>query len=192
MSDRVVPRHRGGTSGFAGHPERPHNRKCPVRDDPTGRLPSTGSSKNRSRAAPQAISSAQATPVPNLRDPLRHWLRFVAGLAVSHNDLFPTSPASSCSPGRFGESHQSVIWSRRPPPALRHDGRSTSITDTSRRHSPAPCQLPHQHRARAADGIRTRDLVLTKDALYQLSYSSTPQLPRAARGKSKTLADSPR
>jgi hypothetical protein len=25
----------------------------------------------------------------------------------------------------------------------------------------------------AADGIRTRDLVLTKDALYQLSYSST-------------------
>ena len=24
----------------------------------------------------------------------------------------------------------------------------------------------------AADGIRTRDLVLTKDALYQLSYSS--------------------
>ena len=30
-----------------------------------------------------------------------------------------------------------------------------------------PTALP-----RAADGTRTRDLVLTKDALYQLSYSS--------------------
>ena len=27
---------------------------------------------------------------------------------------------------------------------------------------------------KAADGNRTRDLVLTKDALYRLSYSSTP------------------
>src|SRR5690606_822900 len=33
---------------------------------------------------------------------------------------------------------------------------------------------------RAADGTRTRDLVLTKDALYQLSYSSGPAAPGPA------------
>ena len=34
------------------------------------------------------------------------------------------------------------------------------------------CRVQHARR-KAADGTRTRDLVLTKDALYQLSYSST-------------------
>ena len=29
----------------------------------------------------------------------------------------------------------------------------------------------------AADGTRTHDLVLTKDALYQLSYSSLSEIP---------------
>ena len=38
-------------------------------------------------------------------------------------------------------------------------------TDDDHRHTT-------QRRPKAADGTRTRDLVLTKDALYQLSYSS--------------------
>ncbi len=49
--------------------------------------------------------------------------------------------------------------------------------------------MPHRREAKAADGIRTRDLVLTKDALYQLSYSSRSQntapLPR---GKPRRIA----
>ena len=39
------------------------------------------------------------------------------------------------------------------------------------------------HRSgKAADGTRTHDLVLTKDALYQLSYSSTAKTGRRHRG----------
>ena len=38
----------------------------------------------------------------------------------------------------------------------------------------SPTLLHHLVSSGAADGIRTRDLVLTKDALYRLSYSSLP------------------
>ena len=40
--------------------------------------------------------------------------------------------------------------------------------------------LPRIHCEGAADGTRTHDLVLTKDALYQLSYSSLCQPPTTA------------
>ena len=47
---------------------------------------------------------------------------------------------------------------------------------------------------KAADGTRTHDLVLTKDALYQLSYSSpnssrASQLSSRSGCSSNTLAD---
>ena len=50
--------------------------------------------------------------------------------------------------------------------------------------------------AKAADGNRTRDLVLTKDALYQLSYSSGQRQPTVCRmesilGEAKQDSDSP-
>ena len=45
-----------------------------------------------------------------------------------------------------------------------------SLIKVVRRHPPDSC------RARAADGNRTHDLVLTKDALYRLSYSSQQSL----------------
>ncbi len=41
-----------------------------------------------------------------------------------------------------------------------------------------PSPMTHQEASKAADGTRTHDLVLTKDALYQLSYSSDGQSGR--------------
>ena len=44
---------------------------------------------------------------------------------------------------------------------------------------------------KAADGNRTHDLILTKDALYQLSYSSNCSRPSAdTRGATNNPADS--
>ena len=50
---------------------------------------------------------------------------------------------------------------------------------------------PHRHnssRHKAADGNRTRDLVLTKDALYQLSYSSNFFLARCRADRAQHRA----
>ena len=48
-------------------------------------------------------------------------------------------------------------------------------------------------RYKAADGSRTHDLVLTKDALYQLSYSSPSFIPASLSScKSAQLANPPR
>ena len=61
---------------------------------------------------------------------------------------------------------------------------------SANKHQPteAPTKPPsHLHAPqRAADGIRTHDLILTMDALYQLSYSSG----RSDNPQSNTLSNS--
>jgi hypothetical protein len=44
-------------------------------------------------------------------------------------------------------------------------------------HSSSPPLPPAARRPRAHDGIRTRDLFLTKEVLYRLSYVSALPLP---------------
>jgi hypothetical protein len=47
-------------------------------------------------------------------------------------------------------------------------------------HSVVATIPPAAHLSRAHDGIRTRDLFLTKEVLYRLSYVSTPNRPSLA------------